>query len=146
MRPTNHRRRYSDRDRATALTALEANGGNVKRTARHLGIPRNTLQRWIDTGRPDDMGKLVEEQKGALADGIEDIVRALLNVSDEKVRRAGLLARVKAAAIAVDKMLLLRGQPVWIGRCFECGGEFVHHEPIRRLRRDKDGCGFLPKA
>jgi transposase-like protein len=109
------RRRYSDLDRATALAALAANGGNVGRTAHHLGIPRGTLQRWIDAGQPGEMGKLVAGQKTRLADKLDELARALLNVTDEKIRRAGLLGCVKAAAIAVDKMLLLQGRPVWIG-------------------------------
>ncbi len=37
------RRVYSDEERATALAALDGNGGNRQRTARQLGIPRKTL-------------------------------------------------------------------------------------------------------
>jgi hypothetical protein len=40
------RRHYSDEDRAEALAVLDANAGNLKRTARDLGIPRATLQEW----------------------------------------------------------------------------------------------------
>jgi hypothetical protein len=28
------------------MAALDANAGNLKRTARQLGIPRKTLERW----------------------------------------------------------------------------------------------------
>lgn len=38
--------RYTERERADALTALYANGGNVTGTARQLGIPRATLDLW----------------------------------------------------------------------------------------------------
>ena len=33
------RRRYSDEEKSDALVALQANGGNLKRTARELGVP-----------------------------------------------------------------------------------------------------------
>src|SRR5436190_21494765 len=40
------KRAYSDDDRLFALRALEANGGNVSRTARELGLPLATLHQW----------------------------------------------------------------------------------------------------
>lgn len=40
---------YTDEQRIAALAALEANGGNVKRTAAAVGIPRSTLQLWRDS-------------------------------------------------------------------------------------------------
>ena len=40
------RRSYSDAERAEALAVLDANAGNVERTARHLGLPRKTLEGW----------------------------------------------------------------------------------------------------
>jgi hypothetical protein len=45
------RRRYSDEDRAVALAALAANGNNLRRTARQLGIPRASLLAWRNGGR-----------------------------------------------------------------------------------------------
>lgn len=40
------RRHYSDRERAEALAKLEANGGNLTRTARETGISRKALREW----------------------------------------------------------------------------------------------------
>jgi transcriptional regulator of acetoin/glycerol metabolism len=40
------RPRRGDECRAAALAALEANRGNVARTARQLGLPRKTLEGW----------------------------------------------------------------------------------------------------
>lgn len=40
------RRRYTDDDRTFALRWLDANRGNVSRTARELGIPVPTLHQW----------------------------------------------------------------------------------------------------
>ena len=39
---------YTDAQRIEALAALEANAGNVKRTSRETGIPRQTLTTWRD--------------------------------------------------------------------------------------------------
>jgi hypothetical protein len=36
------RRSYSDEQKAVALAGLDANTGNVARTARQLGLPRTT--------------------------------------------------------------------------------------------------------
>lgn len=44
------RRRYSDSERAEALAALAANAGNRAKTARQLGIPRQTLAEWVAAG------------------------------------------------------------------------------------------------
>lgn len=53
------RRVYSDKDRAAAYAELTVNGGNVKRTARTLGIPHPTItrwkQEWARTGVPSEV-------------------------------------------------------------------------------------------
>lgn len=38
--------KYSDDEKASALTLLAVNNGNVKRAARVLGVPRSTLTAW----------------------------------------------------------------------------------------------------
>ena len=40
------RRNYSDREKGTALAALDSHLGNVEGTARELGIPGSTLEQW----------------------------------------------------------------------------------------------------
>lgn len=44
------RKRYSADFHALALAALDANDGNLTRTARELGVSRKTLEGWA-TGR-----------------------------------------------------------------------------------------------
>src|SRR5262245_10592034 len=46
QRRHSRRRCYTDDDRLFALRHLEANDGNVSRTARELGIPVPTLHQW----------------------------------------------------------------------------------------------------
>jgi transposase-like protein len=40
------RSKYSDADRARVFAALEANEGNIKRTARETGYPVSTVREW----------------------------------------------------------------------------------------------------
>jgi ribosomal protein L29 len=39
-------RKYTAAERAARLAVLKANGGNLARTARETGVPRNTLRTW----------------------------------------------------------------------------------------------------
>ena len=57
-----HRRSYSDRERADALVALQANGGNAELTSREIGIPVPTLRLWAGAGR-SRLGLLPEVQR-----------------------------------------------------------------------------------
>src|SRR5262249_28660191 len=41
-------RSYGDRGRALCLAVLAANRGNLKRTARQVGVSRNTLRYWAE--------------------------------------------------------------------------------------------------
>jgi hypothetical protein len=106
------RRRYSDDDRANALAALAANGGNVERTATQLGIPQSTLRHWVDGDRHPEALQMGEQKKGPLADTLEVVAFALAGDLADPARRAG--AKVPdlalALAIVIDKMRLLREQ------------------------------------
>jgi transposase-like protein len=44
--PKKQWRKYSAAERAAHLAVLKANGGNLARTARETGVPRNTLRTW----------------------------------------------------------------------------------------------------
>jgi transposase-like protein len=114
------RRKYLDADRALALAALDANDGRLGSTARRFGIPATTLRRWANGRTRADLGKLVAEQKAGLAWGFEEVARKLLNLTPEKIQRAGLLKAAMAAGICVEKMLLLRAAAREAGICERC--------------------------
>lgn len=40
------KKQHTDTEKAAALAALDANGGNVSKTAKQIGIARQTLQEW----------------------------------------------------------------------------------------------------
>ena len=110
---------YTDTDKARAFTLLETNTGNVKRTARDLGMPISTLRRWrdewdkdrmlpaaedilvitgeflVDAERVRDLSLTVIEAKLRKGEGTLAQVATVLGVLDDKIARAkGLADRV----------------------------------------------------
>ncbi|HYD00890.1 MAG TPA: hypothetical protein VEB22_06650 [Phycisphaerales bacterium] len=111
------KRQYSDSDKATALAALDANGGNVRRTARETGIPEKTIADWRDgRGVVPEVAEIREEKKEALGDVFERVSRLYLEraLSEDAVSETKGKDAVIAAATAADKMQLLRGRPTAI--------------------------------
>jgi hypothetical protein len=102
---------YSDEQRAEALAALDANGGNQARTARQLGVPRGTLRRWArPRGVSPAAAQVAHQNKGSLADRLEELAfRILDSITADKIRATPLLPLMKTLALAVDLMLVLRG-------------------------------------
>lgn len=116
------RRVYSDEERATALAALDGNGGNRQRTARQLGIPRKTLATWASGPIHPAVADLRHQKKRELADALEQVAYRLLDAVPGKLEGASLLELAIALGILVDKMLLLRGGSVR-GRGYTHGRE-----------------------
>ncbi len=116
MATQHKRRRYSDNDKATALAALDANGGNVAVTAKQTGIPRTTLIEWNDGRVIPEVSELRHIKKEELADIYEDVTRLYLDRARDKsaIENTSGNAAILAAATATDKMRLLRGLPTEI--------------------------------
>lgn len=108
------RRRYTDEERANALAALAANGGNVQRTAEQLGIPQITLHNWARGKRHPEASQMGERKKGPMADRLEEIAWQLLEAIPGKIDGATLATTATAMGIAIDKARLLRGEPTAI--------------------------------
>src|SRR5688572_27185246 len=105
------RRRYPDADRAAALAALDANGGNVDATARQLNIPRMTLSDWA-SGRRNPVGAdMRDAAKQNLADALEAWAVKLIGIDPTTLPNLTLRDVAVAVGISIDKVLLLRGQP-----------------------------------
>lgn len=110
------RRSYSDEEKAEALAALDANAGDAEATARATGIPRTTIMSWASRGVPERVTQLRQGKKEDLADRFEEIARQLVDAIPAKIASAPLQAVATSAAIAVDKMRLLREQATSINR------------------------------
>jgi transposase-like protein len=105
------RRRYSDQQKAEALACLAANAGNVKRTARQLGIPAATLTHWSKGRVPPEVTKDGDQKKQCLAEAMEELAFKLVGLAAKRASRADLKELAVCLGIAIDKMLLLRRQP-----------------------------------
>lgn len=111
------RRQFSDNDKATALAALDANGGNVYKTARELGIGRTTLEGWAKgRGVNHAMPELRQVKKRELADKLELVAHRYTNHLLMKSTVTETSAKDSAITVgtAIDKMRLLRGLPTEI--------------------------------
>lgn len=123
------RRRYSDDDRAAALAALAANGGNVARTAARLGIPVKTLANWARGDRHPEAAQLGERKKGDMAAALEAVAWQILDALPHKIGKAPLNQAAVALGIAIDKARLLRGEPTEIRRDDLPGLDALLHDP-----------------
>ena len=112
MNRTKRKASYSDDEKASALTLLAVNNGNVKRTARTLGIPRSTLTAWAKArGTHARVTELCHLKKETLADKFEEVVQVMLDgaMSPAKIEGAPLKDLMVAVGVCVDKMVMLRG-------------------------------------
>jgi transposase-like protein len=113
------KRSYSDREKAAALLAVEANRFNFAQTARDTGIPDRTLRDWFEQrcGFNEDIARIRDEQREPLADAFERIARKCT----QRLLNSTLIEDCKSpvqvgtvAAIATDKAQLLRGKATQI--------------------------------
>jgi hypothetical protein len=111
------KRQYSDNDKALALATLDANGGDVSKTAKQLKIPRQTLQEWAHNRNINkDVPDLRQVKKKELAEKLDEVAHAL---ADNLLIRAGselsIFVPMKDMAtslgIVIDKKQLLKGEP-----------------------------------
>lgn len=113
---------YAERDRAAALAALEANGGNLSRTATQLGMSTSTLRRWrnhqADPAITGPIKNATEKELPAaranIADRLRDFIHEALDIAPGKLDEANLQHIFTAIGISVDKSQLLDGKPTGI--------------------------------
>ena len=125
-------RQYTESDKATALAMLQANDGNILKTANELGIPQSTLRKWRDgEGINEAVAPKCELKKEALADLFERVSRTYLGhaLSEPVLRNVKGKDAVVAAAVATEKMRLCREQSTSIP-----GRELNDDERERELR------------
>lgn len=108
------RRRYPDAQRAAALAALAANGGNLQRTARELDIPESTLEGWAKETRNPVGPELREQKKADLTGTMEDLAHKLAGCIAGKLDQMAPRDAAVALGITIDKLLLLKGLPTSI--------------------------------
>lgn len=113
---------HSDNRKAEALAVLDGNAGNVAKTARQLGIARQTLQEWAqDRHLSADVPEIRQQVKECLADRCESLLGTLLGLMNDKADTA----KFSELAFGVEKtahvMQLLRGEPTSISEAKAAG-------------------------
>jgi len=108
------KRQYSDDERAAALAALDANGGNVNKTAREEKIPRVTLIEWRDGRHPPVVSNIRQRMKGDLAAALEEIAWKCVEAWPAAIDKATAGQIGASMTVCVEKMRLLRDQPTGI--------------------------------
>jgi transposase-like protein len=117
--------RYNDLDKARVYALLEANSGNIKRTARESGIPVATIRDWKrkqeQAGLPAGVVEALPEARSALVQQLEKTRDSALDALDRRIeqlrRDPAALAKVNpkdlatTAAILTDKARLIEGKP-----------------------------------
>jgi hypothetical protein len=121
--------RYTDHQRAAALAALTANGGNLKRTSDELKIPRATLTGWA---KNPNLTELRQENELSLTDELERVAYALVRAIPDKIHEASLNHISVSLGIAIDKLRLLRGEATEVT---EVRGSDAKRELAERLAR-----------
>lgn len=100
--------RYTDSDRAAVLAALQANGGNVAKTARETGVPRVTLIGWAkDSDRQGRTADVVTRKRVDLADVIRAELDGIFAAMATKRGEASYRELATAAGILTDKLVRL---------------------------------------
>lgn len=100
------RRHYTEADRAIALAKLKANDGNLERTSRECGIPRETIRRWKnepDRAAPPDVRQEKEAEVLALIESALIAVLGKIPHAEGNVQQYAM-----AAGILVDKQAKLK--------------------------------------
>lgn len=110
-------REYSDDEKAAAMAALAAQGGDIGATARSLGIPAKTLRNWSKGQHLSPLASATAViKKARLSDAIEDVLWFFLPHFEKKVPEASMGSLATAFGILTDKMRLLRGEAININQ------------------------------
>ncbi len=128
---------YTEEDRAAILATLQACAGNVAECSRRSGVPEQTIRDWRDGKHAAPSPQSVDEKRKPLADIFEEIAYSACGVAPDKMEEASFAQVMTGAAIAVDKMRLLREQPTSIGE---------HREPATVEERDQRAIDLMEKA
>lgn len=134
------KRRYSDDDRAEALAILDLQGGNVSEASRLSGVPWQTLAEWRDGRVSSSVPDIRERKKVALSERLEELAHQLIDAMPGKVGDANLRDTAISLGVAVDKALVLRGDPNSITKAIAAGDprqELL--DRLQRLRTAGDG-------
>lgn len=104
---------YTDVQRAEALAALKANGGNLSKTERETGIPRGTLLYWRKHSENAAPIELQTQKSESLTTELKSVAFRLVQKLAARLEDddASVQQLATSLGIVVDKLQLLQGQP-----------------------------------
>ena len=110
------RKRYDDKFRASAVVMLEAAGypdkaGALASTAKHLGVPHNTLRNWFHGVHNPAPSDIRQEKRGELSDLLRNEIDAALGAMDGARPDASYRDLGTVTGILIDKLQLITGKP-----------------------------------
>lgn len=109
------RRQYSPAEQARVALLLQANEGNVKRTARETGIPPMTVRdwklKWEAEGYPEPVEEVLPAVAGEVTSEMDQARSLAVSVVIEKLREGKVSAKDAAwiASVFTDKINVVRG-------------------------------------
>lgn len=109
------RRTYTPEDQARVAVILQANVGNVKRTARETGVPAMTVRdwkvRWEAEGYPDPIEEVLPTIAGEITERMDYARGLAVDTVIEKLRDGKVSAKDAAwiAQVFTDKINLIKG-------------------------------------
>jgi hypothetical protein len=116
---------HSEDRKAEVLAVLAANGGNVLRTARKMGLPEATVRKWKNGEVPATVAEKCEEKKRSIADALEAIIWQVLGILPDKLPGASVHELNGTLKLSAETRQLLRGEPTSIQ---EHRGDFTEDE------------------
>lgn len=131
--PTN--RHYTQRQKLTAVVAADMTSGLA--ASRATGVPRSTLQHWLDD---PELARYRQNVREDIADEVRVVARLAWEKLGEAIRSGQMEPRdlVLASGMAMDKMLLLSGEATARTETRDLTSDLDDHERAR-LRDILDG-------
>ena len=95
---------YTIEFKLKVLVALDANNGNIFRTAQQFGIPRQTLSNWIRDRETifEESATLGEERRLPLSRRLSLMINQIADSLPEKVEKAQLGDATRALSLLID--------------------------------------------
>lgn len=104
-------RQYTDQEKADALAAVAANGGNVAGTAREIGIPMRTLKNWHDQPNIGGVRAILPIREQLMAQFLESLMNKILKETRGQISGARLPALTGAFTAIFDRWRVLKVSP-----------------------------------
>lgn len=109
------RHNYSDSEKARVFAELTTNDGNIKRTARNLGMPVSTVryfkQKWETEGVPKEVSEAIPAIVTEFVEDAERVRDKMLIALEDAVDKGDIKPRemITALGVLTDKIRAMRG-------------------------------------